>query len=193
MREHSINSLDNFICGWYIDPKICDELIDYHKTSETYAGVVCKKDTGLVVDVEIKDSIDCLLRDDTLGKKYFEQLQLCVDDYVLKYPHCNKGSPWRCLQPPAIQYYPPNAGYHSWHTERQFLAMPAISRHLVFMTYLNDETDAGETEFFHQKIKVKPEKGLTLIWGCDWTFFHRGITSPSQDKYVITGWWNYID
>jgi hypothetical protein len=65
------------------------------------------------------------------------------------------------------------------------------SRHLVFMTYLNDVTDGGETEFFYQKLKVKPEKGLTLIWGADWTFTHRGITSPTQTKYIVTGWFNY--
>ena len=31
------------------------------------------------------------------------------------------------------------------------------------MTYLNDIKDGGETEFYYQKLKVKPEKGLTLI------------------------------
>ena len=57
------------------------------------------------------------------------------------------------------------------------------------MTYLNDVIDRGETEFFHQKIKVKPKKGLTLIWPVDWTFYHRGIPSPTQEKYIITGWY----
>jgi hypothetical protein len=59
------------------------------------------------------------------------------------------------------------------------------------MTYLNDVTDAGETEFFYQKIKMKPEKGLTLIWPADWTFTHRGIASPTQEKTIITGWFNF--
>jgi len=41
-------------------------------------------------------------------------------------------------------------------------------------------------------LKVKPEKGLTLIWPADWTFTHRGIPSMSETKYIVTGWYNYI-
>ena len=59
------------------------------------------------------------------------------------------------------------------------------------MTYLNDVENGGETEFYYQKIKVKPEKGLTLIWSADWTFMHRGITTINEDKYIITGWFEF--
>jgi hypothetical protein len=65
-------------------------------------------------------------------------------------------------------------------------------RHLVFMTYLNDVEEGGETEWFHQNLRIKPEKGLTVIWPSDWTFTHRGLPSTIQDKYIITGWFNYI-
>ena len=61
------------------------------------------------------------------------------------------------------------------------------------MTYLNDVNDAGETEFLHQNIKIKPEKGLTIIWGADWTFTHRGIPSPTEEKTIVTGWLSFID
>jgi hypothetical protein len=61
------------------------------------------------------------------------------------------------------------------------------------MTYLNDVTDGGETEWEYQKIKIKPEKGLTVIWSADYTFSHRGITSLTQTKYITTGWYGYID
>ena len=60
------------------------------------------------------------------------------------------------------------------------------------MTYLNDINDQGETEFIHQKMKVKPRKGLTLIWGADWTFLHKGLASPSETKYITTGWYEYV-
>ena len=58
--------------------------------------------------------------------------------------------------------------------------LPSANRHLVFMTYLNDVFDEGGTEFFYQKIKAQPRKGLTLIWPVDWTHLHRGIVSPSE-------------
>jgi hypothetical protein len=89
----------------------------------------------------------------------------------------------------AIQHYKPNEGFYVWHTERTG-AERVASRHLVFMTYLND-VDNGGTEFHHQKLITQAEKGLTLIWPADWTFTHRGVISPDQHKYIITGWLDY--
>lgn len=59
------------------------------------------------------------------------------------------------------------------------------------MTYLNDVTDEGGTQFLHQNVTVQPRKGLTVVWPADWTFFHRGIPSPTQEKRIITGWFNF--
>jgi hypothetical protein len=67
-----------------------------------------------------------------------------------------------------------------------------LNKKISKFAFLNDVTDQGETEFFHQKIKIKPQKGLTVIWPADWTYTHRGIASPTQDKYIITGWF-YLD
>ena len=61
------------------------------------------------------------------------------------------------------------------------------------MFYLNDVEDEGETEFYYQKLKVKPKKGLTLIWPADWTHTHRGIPSKTQEKYIATGWYSFTD
>jgi len=38
---------------------------------------------------------------------------------------------------------------------------------------------------------VQPRKGLTLIWPADWTHHHRGVVSPTQEKYIITGWFSF--
>jgi hypothetical protein len=122
--------------------------------------------------------------------RYQEQLKFCVDEYIKKYPYCNYYSPFSDKEVTNIQYYPPNGGYFKWHTERSSSEFLFSARHLVFMTYLNDVNEDGETEFYHQKIKVKPEKGLTLIWPADWTFTHRGIPSP-HEKYIVTGWLHY--
>jgi hypothetical protein len=61
------------------------------------------------------------------------------------------------------------------------------------MTYLNTVTDEGGTEWYHQNLKVNAEKGKTVIWPADWTFTHRGVPSPTQEKYIITGWFNFLD
>ena len=188
MREHDINKLDNFICGWYLDDQsICDILINHHKSNPSERGIVIGG-----VKLEVKNSLDLVLADVSLLTQYTSKLQLCVDEYIKKYKWCDQYSAWGVTQFPNIQKYEANGAFYAWHTERVDGEYPASTRHLVFMTYLNDVNDAGETEFYHQKIKVKPEKGLTLIWPADWTFTHRGVPSPSQEKYIITGWFNFI-
>jgi hypothetical protein len=195
MREHIINKLNNFIGGWYLDDtSICDELIEFSNSSPRINGY-SNGSHGQFVDKNVKDSLDVLLNTapEQLYRKYvLGNLQLVVDEYIKKYSYCNVHSPWSILEPPFVQYYPPGGGFKSWHTERGSNRQPAVSRHLVYMTYLNDVTDAGETEFYYQQLKIKPEKGLTLVWGSDWTFTHRGIPSPSQEKYIVTGWYNFV-
>ena len=62
------------------------------------------------------------------------------------------------------------------------------------MTFLNDITeDGGETEWLYQKIKIKPEKGLTVIWPAEWPWTHRGVMCEKQAKYIATGWYSFKD
>jgi len=63
---------------------------------------------------------------------------------------------------------------------------------LTFMTYLNTVIDRGGTEFYYQKLVHEAKTGKTLIWPVDWTHTHRGVVSPTQDKYIITGWFNLV-
>ena len=187
MRPHQVNELDNFIAGWYLDDtSICDELIEYHANCPD-------KGPGMVfhgVDKEKKDSTDAIL-DAVTVDKFVKHLQLVSNAYMEKYPWCDSYAPWGIMSRVLVQHYAPGGGYHAWHCERGDVGMPQVSRHLVFITYLNDVTDGGETEFFHQKLKIKPEKGLTVIFPVDWTFTHKGNTSATQDKYITTGWFNF--
>ena len=196
MREHTINNLDNFIAGWYLDDTtICDDIIEWHNNTplkgdgHSYAGA----SPFPVVNKFMKDSTDSFLNSaPILEKSYSVVLQKCLNEYMEKYVWCKKYNQFSIFEKINIQHYKPGGAYHQWHTERGGSAFPVTTRHLVFMTYLNNVDDAGETEFFHQKLKIKPEKGLTLIWPADWTFTHRGISSPSDDKYIVTGWWGFL-
>jgi hypothetical protein len=191
MKEHSVNKLDNFIGAWYLeDTSICDELIEFWNSSLNKGPGFLS--TG-IVDKSTKDSIDTFLPyDKEIYLKYITALQTVLLKYIKKYTWCNDYSPFRTEEGINLQYYPPKGGYHKWHTERFLATYPNATRHLVFMTYLNDVIDQGETEFFHQKLKIKPEKGLTVIWPADWTFTHRGVASPTQEKFIATGWYNFI-
>ncbi len=88
-----------------------------------------------------------------------------------------------------IQRTLPGEGYHSWHTENS--NMQSRNRVMVFMLYLNDVKDGGETEFLYQKCRFKPKRNTLLLWPSGFTHTHRGNPPLSNDKYIITGWVEY--
>jgi hypothetical protein len=165
------------------DNSLCDDIIEFHKTCPN-------KEPGLsgasALDTIVKDSTDTTLQyNDVLFKRYLIELKKVVQVYENVFERCRFTSLYGIFEDVNVQHYkPPTQGFHAWHCERMH---PNNDRHLVFMTYLNDVNDAGETEFLYQKFKVKPKKGLTLMWPVDWTYTHRGIASPTEDKYIVTG------
>ena len=74
------------------------------------------------------------------------------------------------------------------HAERS--STSTSHRLFAWMTYLNDldENAGGYTNFQHFGIKIKPEKGKTLIWPAEWTHAHSGEVLKKGKKYIITGW-----
>lgn len=90
-----------------------------------------------------------------------------------------------------VQKTPAGGGYHTWHCEN-YDAM-YTDRKLVWMFYLNDDFEGGETEFLYYKKRIKPSKGTLLIWPAGFTHTHRGGLVLKNTKYVITGWFNLLD
>jgi hypothetical protein len=184
---------ESFIGLYQIDKKLCKKLIKYHNKNSEYKEkgfAYSPKTKSTIIDKNIKDSIDVTfynMSNDKNIKSYFSELSKCVRHYTDKF---NIG-PVKTYNSNLIQYYPPGGGFKIWHNERSigysngnFIAQ----RGLVYMTYLNNVTDKGETEFLYQRLKIKPEIGKTLIWPTDFTHTHRGIPSPTQEKYIVTGW-----
>lgn len=180
--------MNNFIGEYFLeDISICDELITYHKNSNNKN--VGHTSDGIFLDQKI--STDVILNEaDNLFIRYAHQFQLTLNKYINDYPMCNKYQPFGLIDKINIQHYKPNEGFFVYHCERSTLK--TANRHLTWITYLNDVNDAGETEFLHQELKIKPKKGLTIIFPVDWTFTHRGITSPTQEKYIATSWLSYL-
>jgi prolyl 4-hydroxylase len=180
--------IDSFIGGWYIDPTICDKLVNYfennkHRWIKGYVG----KNAELKKNV--KDSTEIPLNaGDTLLDDYNKSLQTCLQEYGKIYSEINTNfsSFSSNIENYNIQKYEPNQGYHKLHCERDY----ANSRCLVFMTYLNTVKDGG-TIFKYQNITTKAKKGLTLIWPTDFTHMHKGQIT-NETKYIITGWFNFI-
>jgi len=62
------------------------------------------------------------------------------------------------------------------------------SRHLGYMTFLNDVTDEGTINWYYQGLQIKPEKGLTIVFPCNWTYIHSISPSPTQESMIISSW-----
>lgn len=182
----------DFIAGWYINPRTCDQLIDFFEsnTQHQVPGVVGDHCT---VNPSIKQSTDLTINEfkDACVEDYFEQLAHVTEEYKHLYPHCAEATgTWGINLGVQIQRYLPGEGFHKLHCE--ISEKPQSSRHLVFMTYLNNVTDKGETSWPHWDVKLQPEKGLTVIWPPAFTHMHQGIASPSQTKYIVTGWYSHF-
>lgn len=195
ITEHDINQLDNFICGYHNDDyQIIDEIITFYNDSpDKRKGLVYDHTGQIVVDNQRKLSTDLPLSlNANLCQRYVcDYLQPALQKYMDKYEQLSVLYPWAVQQVINIQHYDLNEGFFEWHCERNGSDIQNKDRVLVFMTYLNDVTDDGETEFLYQKLKVKPTKGLTLFWPVDWNFTHRGITSKTQTKTIVTGWYSF--
>jgi len=89
-----------------------------------------------------------------------------------------------------VQKTKPGEGYHIWHFEND--GMLHMNRIVTWMVYLNDVYEGGETEFLYLKKRIKPERGTLLIWPAGYTHTHRGNPPLSGDKYIMTGWLEYL-
>jgi hypothetical protein len=193
LLPHPINKQNNFIMGWYqADTAFCDKFIDLYNNNKdkTTSG---RFGTSGIIDPSVKESSDLEMGTDYLNLFGYDKiLEECKSLYIKKYPSVECAEDFKIVSNFFIQKYPPGGGFKVWHKERSSSKLPDVSRHLVFMTYLNDVEDGGGTEFLYQGIKIHADKGLTLMWPADWTFTHRGEISPTQEKTIITGWYNLI-
>ena len=77
--------------------------------------------------------------------------------------------------------------YYHWHVDSgpgEF-----SKRQLVAIWYLNEAPESGgETEFFHQKVSIKPKTGMLLLFPPFWTHLHRGTVVQNGVKYIATTW-----
>ena len=98
-----------------------------------------------------------------------------------------------CLRPGAInlQWYDADSGgYPYWHCELfpRDARCETLHRHLLWTLYLNDDFEAGETEFLFQQRRIVPRTGSLLIAPTAFTHTHRGNRPTRGDKVIATSW-----
>ena len=80
--------------------------------------------------------------------------------------------------------YPRGEGRFGWHADA--VGGASGDRVVAMVLYLNDVERDGETEFFHQGLKVSPRAGQLLLFPAGWNYMHCGHVPESGDKYVIS-------
>lgn len=85
-----------------------------------------------------------------------------------------------------VQKTEPGGGYHIWHCEdADRLHMNRLG---VYILYLNDVAEGGETEFLYLSKRVKAQRGRLVIFPPNYPWAHRGNPPLSGTKYILTGW-----
>ena len=181
MNPHNINKSNNFISGWYIDEKICDDIVSHY--SKTISQE--QDNTRGYSFIAAKDF------DQTYYNNYCEEMLKAFSLYKQQYHYCNYDQNlYGLMTSPKIKRYKQGNSYSAYHYENTGHGA-TWHRHITFMTYLNDVSSGGETEFLYQNIKIKPEAGLTLFWPAQWTHTHKGHPANNDEKFIITGWFSY--
>ena len=127
-----------------------------------------------------------------LLNEFHNIINLAFLDYVERYKTAFESGSKIFLNPNIkLQKTSPSEGYHIWHSENS--SLQNSSRALFFLMYLNNIEEGGETEFLYQNKRVQPKEGRLIIAPASWTHVHRGNTSIKGDKYILTGWFEYIN
>ena len=125
-------------------------------------------------------------------QQIIEVVEQSKQDWMCQYyKGLQRIDPFEISPPFNMQRFLPGEGYHKFHCERA--SWTTCSRMGVWMIYLNDVYDRGWTEFFYQQHFEIPKTGKIVCWPSDWTHTHRGISSPTEKKYILTGWFTFID
>jgi len=190
LKEH-IFPYDSFVGGWYIDEKICDNIIKYFNENKKYAVMGVSGDYK--VNTKRKMSLDLQVTNKTNEKYPFNEYCKCLSEiiknYEKKYKDLKDIGYYGLISNYNIQYYQPNEGYKIWHCEND--SYKNMNRVLVFMTYLNNVPNGG-TKFKYQNLITPAIKGLTLLWPASFTHTHMGQITEKNEKYILTGWLNYL-
>lgn len=109
----------------------------------------------------------------------------CYKDYTDTYSTINSYEN-HTIYTYKIQKTEPSGGYHVWHCED---AAKVMSRRIgVYILYLNEVDEGGETEFLYLKKRIKAKQGRLVIFPPNYPWTHRGNPPLTNTKYIMTGW-----
>lgn len=190
-------SIPNFIEVYPVFSKeFCDYGIECFEEANKHGLCGTRKEREGVNSMSIDDkAVNFPVYDfplDHISAPLMEQLDEGLNkgllDYYAKYATLQQVGELRYYEA-KLQKTLPGQGYHTWHCEAG--ARNYALRILTWSVYLNDNFDAGETEFLYQQYRYKPKMGDLVIFPAGFTHTHRGNPPIDGEKYIITGWLEY--
>jgi|TARA_R110002050_G_scaffold53450_3_gene121519 hypothetical protein len=89
-----------------------------------------------------------------------------------------------------IQRSDTSGGFTAKHFE-QSEGRGMSQRFAVWMIYLNDDFEGGETYFPRQEIELTPKTGSLVIWPAAYTHPHHAVNNLKGTKWIATGWFRF--
>ena len=176
-----------------ISPEDCKKIINFINSTELKPGVMSGGNVKKA-NPKIKDSLDTTLNfsDSSLPTEILKNaLHFCSQDYIKRNYELQKIQEFGLSDTYNLQKYNPGQGYHSSHCENA--GGVNSFRVLAWMVYLNTVNDGGGTSFDNYGFETRAQEGALLIWPAFWTHFHHGVVSPTETKYIATGWYSYTN
>lgn len=167
-----------------LDPALCARMVDsFHALARFHRGNGAGQRAGLEdsrwTELDIGELSDAPFRAMLLANArehfdaYVRELALTVP-----LPAAARTSEW------IIKRYRPGG---EERFQPHFDSLGAVSnRYLVFLWYLNDVAEGGETEFVDLGLRIAPRAGRLLVFPPYWMFQHAGRPPVSGDKYILS-------
>ncbi|PUA29255.1 MAG: hypothetical protein B0W54_01235 [Cellvibrio sp. 79] len=170
-----------------LEQELCSTIIElFNSDPNKWRGKIGRKENTATYKEDTKNSWDLEILNDGEWRDVFQQIHpkihACMADYLSRSPVL-KSFPLQ-VTGYKIQMYPKNQGYFRWHADS--LGRNARNRVAAMVLYLNDVAQGGETEFFHQNLKIAPKAGNLLLFPAGWNYMHCGHTPESNNKYIIS-------
>lgn len=189
MHENFVGTYDGFFSDSF-----CDNLVDYfewcqknNKTHGRSESEKIKNDEAINLTPFSTTEINFVFPQITgfiseFNDKFWNE---CYADYSKKYSVLKDYSEHTIFSY-KIQKTIPTGGYHIWHSENGSVE---YSRRIgVYILFLNDVEEGGETEFLYFSKRINAKKGRLIIFPPNFPWAHRGNPPLSNTKYIMTGW-----
>ena len=189
MTEIRENKQGSFIfeCDNALPDFLCDDMVARFENNpdDQYQGRV---GSDIEENVNLKKTTDLVVTGkdhwQDVQNNLFRSLAMSIQEFSKQFTYFSN---FKRFQDSGynLQRYQKGEYYH-WHIDADNEALS--SRQLVAIWYLNDVEQGGETDFYHQNISIKPQKGKLVLFPPFWTHQHRAAKIETGVKYIATTW-----